>query len=81
MWRDSIGQCEATRKATWILATTGQSEWDQMWLASPSSARPFSFLHPSFFMELTTRGGRRRGRGHGKRGAGALGWGLATTMP
>jgi hypothetical protein len=29
----------------------------------------FFFLHPSFSMELTARGGRRRGHGHGKRGS------------
>jgi hypothetical protein len=31
--------------------------------------RPFFFLHPSLSMELTARGGRRRGHGHGKRGS------------
>jgi hypothetical protein len=31
MWRDPIGQNRATQRVTWISATTGQSEWEQMW--------------------------------------------------
>jgi hypothetical protein len=34
MWRDSIGQNRATQRVTWISATTGQSEWDQVWVIS-----------------------------------------------
>jgi hypothetical protein len=34
MWRDPIGRNRATQRVTWISATTGQSEWDQVWVIS-----------------------------------------------
>jgi hypothetical protein len=51
MWRDPIGRNRATQRVTWISATTGQSEWDQVW--------GISFLSPLRHHAHSTTGRER----------------------